>query len=114
MNSDTLNPIGIPAVGGWIRPSWRPFAMGAGSPLGLDESGQNAEPTSLSCNGWTVNAGQTGLTLTPIGGIGKRLCIEMRPVTCCAPVPIPEPSASLSLPIGAAGLAGLSMLKGGA
>jgi hypothetical protein len=53
-----------------------------------------------------------GLIPEASGGIGRDGCHEPRPVACCKPTPIPEPSASLSLPIGAMGLVGLSMLKG--
>ena len=35
MDSDTLNPSGIPVDGAWLRPSWRGFA-GATSRLALD------------------------------------------------------------------------------
>jgi len=108
MDSDTLNPSGIPADGAWLRPSWRGFSEGRA----LDESGVARALPDLACEGWN-NTAPEGLILTPNGSFGHESCATARPVTCCAPVPIPEPAASLSLPIGAMGLAGLSMLKGG-
>ena len=118
MDSDTLNSIGIPAEGCWIRPSWRPVTAttsGAGFTRALEETGQANDRRNLTCSGWSSKSGSNrALVIQPTGGFSGENCDIPRPVTCCAPVPIPEPSASLSLPIGAVGLAGLSMLKGGA
>jgi hypothetical protein len=112
MDSDTLNPNGIPMDGCWLRPSWRPHTNGDNIILALDESGVVGAPSSLTCGGWR-NAG-LGLTIQPDGSFTLRSASETRPVACCKPTPVAEPSAALSLPIGAMGLVGLSMLKGSA
>lgn len=119
MDSDTLNPTGIPVEGAWLRPSWRPVTAttsGAGFTMALDESGVKSDPARLSCNGWiSASSNSTGLALRGAsGGFNPENCSQSRPVTCCKPTPVAEPSASLSLPVGAVCLAGLSMLKGGA
>jgi hypothetical protein len=105
MDSDTLNLLAIPAGGCWVRPSW------VGS-VGSDESGLNGNPGSLSCQSGTA------LILDAKGRFATSGCSTDNgaplPVACCKPTPIPEPSASLSLPMGALGLVGLSMMKGGA
>lgn len=115
LESDTLNPNAIPPDGCWARPSWAPNGIGV-----LDESGSYASAaTTLSCQSWTSNgAGSSGLALMPNGSIGwfsqaggQISCDQSRPVACCKPTPVPTPSASNSLPIGAAGLLGLSFLK---
>ena len=113
MDSDTLNPSGIPVDGAWLRPSWRGFA-GATSRLALDETGVEASSRELTCIWWGDNNNSfRGLVLDAGGGFARRSCDVQRPVTCCAPVPVAEPSASLSLPIGTVGLAALAALKGG-
>jgi hypothetical protein len=118
MDSDTNNLNAIPAVGCWVRPSWRP---NGGSSSTLDESGLSFTSSSMTCNAWTrADSGQTGLLLGPEGsmrvydqGTGfEAQCDIPRSVACCKPTPVPAPSASLSLPIGTMGLLGLSMLKG--
>ena len=111
MDSDTLNPSGIPVDGAWLRPSWRGFSGTGG--IALDESGVRGEVGSnLSCQSWTAVSDNNGLTVTPGGSFAQDICATARPVACCKPTPVPTPSASLSLPIGALGLVGLSMLKG--
>ena len=114
MDSDTLNPIGIPVNGAWLRPSWRGFAKPTTSfdaVRALDESGVQAQPVDLTCKNW-LNNFDRGLILAS-GGFSSGTCDVQRPVTCCAPVPVAEPSASLALPLGTAWLAGLAAMKGG-
>ena len=108
LNSDSLNFNAIPAGGCWLRPSW---ALAAGS-VAVDESGYSAGPSGLACLGWN-GVGQ-GLHLKDTGSIDQTGCTTILPVACCKPTPVPAPTSSLTLPIGAAALAGLSMLKGGA
>ena len=120
MDSDTLNLNAIPVNGCWVRPTFQPVATGntiytpsldvSGAFL-VGTSGTNF-PDDFSCNGWSeASSSSRGLTLTGSGGFGKQNCSDARPVACCKPTPIPEPSASLSLPVGVMGLAGLAAMK---
>ncbi len=60
MDSDTLNPSGIPVEGAWIRPSWR--GLYGADPQALDESGWSGNTRDLSCSGWSfTNASRRGL-----------------------------------------------------
>jgi hypothetical protein len=108
LESDTLDFNAIPAEGCWIRPTFVPGGSSAADMTGLTDP-----PEGLTCQGWT-NVAESGVSLRPNGGFQETSCTLVAPVACCAPTPIPEPQASLSLPIGAVGLAGLSMMRGGA
>jgi hypothetical protein len=109
MDSDTLNLNQIPVEGCWLRPSWRPLQYANGAQWALDESGRIADPHRLSCVGWIAgpDSNVTGLALTQIG-VTLAACVEARPVACCKPTPVPAPTSSLTLPIGAASLASLA------
>lgn len=111
MQSDTLNLNDVPAPGCWMRPVFSPLGS---SPHLLDAGGAQASAGdgNLSCLGWRGTVG-LGLTLTQDGALHPQICGEVRSVACCAPTPVPSPTSSLSLPVGAAGLAGLYLLKGG-
>lgn len=118
MDSDTLNFNAIPEDGCWVRPVLNPFASGATSTTTLDASGVSAAggPTggNQSCRGWSTAADTArGLMLRPEGGFDTQPCDVARPIACCKPTPVPAPTSSLSLPIGAGALAGLASLKGG-
>lgn len=121
LDSDTLNPNAIPAQGCWLRPSWRPFSglASANSDRAFDESGLAGivGPATgldqMTCLSWAVADGAyRGLTLYAAGNFGAQSCSVARPAACCRPTPVPSPTSSLSIPIGAAGLLGLSMLRG--
>jgi len=123
MDSDTLNVNDVPDEGCWVRPSWQPMsAAGGGSPtqrFGLDESGVYDDPGDLTCRGWTrddsteeglvIGVNSIGLSR---GAFSQEHCDVQRSIACCKPTPVPAPTSSLSIPIGAAALAGLSMLRG--
>ena len=114
LDSDTHNINAIPIDGCWVRPVFQ-FLMD-GSQTVLDASGLSGSASSLQCGGWNTGStglpGPLGLTLQPDGTFVRRLCTEARPVACCKPTPVPAPTSSLSLPIGAMGLVGLSMTRG--
>jgi len=120
LDSDTLNLNGIPSSGCWVRPSWRSISTASFSSLALDESGVSGEVApgsgdndTFTCRGWT-NDFRNGLSLLPTGGFQRQLCSVARSVACCAPTPIPSPTSSLSIPIGAGALVGLASMRGGA
>jgi hypothetical protein len=69
----------------WVRPSFRPLAVGSGT-LVIDASGAIGAPNGLSCQGWTGTLG-FGLKVDASGGFAASFCSEQRPVACCAPVP---------------------------
>ena len=121
MDSDTLIFSAIPAEGCWVRPSWRPISAGST----MDESGTTGSPGPLTCLSWTSANGGPALVLAPTGSVTTQYpnpsvpgnfiqttCDVVRPVACCKPTPIPTPTSSLGVPIGALGLVGLSMLRG--
>jgi hypothetical protein len=121
MDSDTLNPNSIPAVGCWLRPSWRPVASSQATidGLALDETGMARIPSDMSCIGWTIGGGGVitdvrGLILGPPNRNNLGACTQARPVACCKPIAVGEPQASMMLPTGVGMLAMLSMMKGDA
>ena len=97
----------------WVRPSFQPVASGTTGPEALDASGVSISPFYMSCSGWdSVGSGRTGLMVNPSGGFkaydfATNLCADPNPVACCRRVP--EPTASLMLPVG--GLACLGLAK---
>jgi hypothetical protein len=111
LESLTLDLAAIPAAGCWIRPI---------SEATLNGYVQDV-PNVLagSCEGWkNAQSNWFGLVLLDTGGLeggenNGALCSVPRSVACCKPTPIPEPQASLGLPIGAVTLAALSIVKGG-
>lgn len=58
-----------------------------------------------SCNGWSAQSGAqgsiTGLAVDASGGFPGGRCDIARSVSCCAPVPLPEPTSSLMQGTGA-------------
>jgi hypothetical protein len=100
----------------WVRPVFVSTSGIGGAEV--DVSGVKGDSQYMSCYGWndsTIN--YSGMTVTTAGAIrfsdvmGNGLrCDVPRRVACCKRVP--EPSAALSLPIGALGLAGLAAMKG--
>ena len=91
----------------WVRPSFQGYGAEA-----LDASGVSTlTPLFMSCNGWDSD-GSTGLMVNPSGGfkaydLTTNRCGDPKPVACCRRVP--EPTASLMLPVG--GLACLGLAK---
>jgi hypothetical protein len=68
----------------------------------------------MSCAAWSVgsnNNGIYGLVLNSGGGFQSMTCQTARAVACCKPQPVPAPTSSLMRPIGASGLAALSLMK---
>jgi hypothetical protein len=104
----------------WVRAVFQPVATGTLPAATLDSSGvfldglsRSTGPENFTCNGWSTNSSNVNaLVLKPSGGFQVRGCGGNRPVACCAPVPVPEPAASLSIPVGAMGLMLLSSLRG--
>jgi hypothetical protein len=110
LSSDTLNPAAIPSSGAWLRPTWV-----GGTPT--DESGRTSNQgfEALSCGGWFGN--NTGLTLLPGGKFGTAGCSITNgtplPATCCKPIAVGEPQASMMLPAGIGALAVISAFRVG-
>jgi hypothetical protein len=95
----------------WVRPV---IIAVSDNGFGTDFSGVSTSLTALNCVRWQVlNA--TGLIVTTDGNVSFRIastgflpgCDTPRPVACCRRVP--EPTASLMLPVG--GLACLGLAK---
>lgn len=117
LESNTL----IPDIGEcWVRAVFQPIATGSPGVATMDASGvyldglsASTSPENFTCDGWSSDSSNaSALVLKPSGGFAVRGCGTNRPVSCCAPVPVPEPSASLSIPAGAIGLMLLSSLRG--
>ena len=95
----------------WVLPTWTDVRGDAAT--GIQNVGD--------CSGWTSNGNQArGFLLSPIGAMGSTesqlglegfsqapYCYTPQPVACCRRVP--EPTASLMLPVG--GLACLGLAK---
>jgi len=119
LQSDTLNLNDIPSQGCWLRPVFQPVASSS-SGLSLDATGTSSDEPGigqseedLACQSWsTTETGREGLVLLEAGSFRIQSCEAPRPVACCKPTPIPTPTSSLGVPIGALGLVGLSMLRG--
>jgi hypothetical protein len=74
----------------------------------LDVSGQYF----ATCDTWSSNTAN-GMAVTPSGSFLTNMsCSVARPVACCAPVAIPEPSAMLLQGSGIAGLFALAKVSG--
>jgi hypothetical protein len=117
LQSDNLNPNAIPPEDCWVRASIAGFATGGSINFyAIDASGAFASASGLTCGQWGADTSPTagnGLVLSDDGRFRTALCSESRPAACCKPTPVGEPISSLTIPIGAGALAGLSMLKGG-
>lgn len=105
---ETVNPpvVGNPGDTAWVRPTISP---GSNVSVSLvDVSGQEG---GLGCLGWSETEAQ-GLTVQLDTGSFKAdtSCAITLKVACC--IPVPEPSASLTIPSGAAMLFALSKLRG--
>jgi hypothetical protein len=116
LESNTL----VPDIGEcWVRPIFQPVATGTLPTATLDASGVFLDglsigmgPENFTCNGWSTNSSSVNaLTMKPSGGFEIKPCAGNRAVACCAPVAVPEPAASLSIPVGAMGLVLLSSLR---
>jgi hypothetical protein len=112
---EVLNTIVWPPLeaDAWVRP----VIVSGDSSSNTDVSGVGGGARRLSRDGWADSTKNTsGITVTTSGAMttlvpgGTLTCDELRRVACCKRVP--EPSAALSLPIGAMGLAGLAAMKG--
>lgn len=117
LESNTL----VPDIGEcWVRAVFQPVATGSLPAATMDASGVfldglsgSTGPENFTCNGWTSNSSNlNALVLKPSGGFQVRGCGTNRPVSCCAPVPVPEPTASQSIPAVAIGLMLVSSLRG--
>jgi hypothetical protein len=108
-STEVMNTVNPPIVGSsgetaWVRPVHQPG--GSVDLYLLDASGE----TALSCDGWSVT-GTYGLTIDLSDGVFYlNSCPSARKVTCC--IPVPEPSAALSIPSGAAMVLALAKLRG--
>jgi hypothetical protein len=89
----------------WVRPVLSPGT----DALATDASGISAaNPQELTCRGWNSTS-WPGLYVDYNGQFhGGELCNTARSVSCCAPVPLPEPSAML---LNGAGFAALTLLS---
>lgn len=105
-SEEILSTFQVPSL---LSEAWvRPTAFGASG----DVSGINFSVRDLSCDGWDDDgSGSHGLTVSPHGAFNNTLCNTARPAACCALIPVPEPSSTLLTTTGAAGFAGLAMLK---
>jgi hypothetical protein len=96
-----------------VRPSFQPIASGTTSAKALDASGYEAAAYNMNCGGWSFSSPSfTGVQVTPDGSFPSfsqdlTACDVAMPVACCRRVP--EPTASLMLPVG--GLACLGLAK---
>ena len=110
---ETVNPpiVGSPGEVAWVRPVLKPVATGASSSISTDASGVTTSPYNLSCDGWTSDEDQ-GLTVQlDTGEFAIASCFPAQHrVSCC--IPVPEPSAALSIPSGAGMLLALAKLRG--
>jgi hypothetical protein len=100
----TLNPpvVGSPGDLAWVIPVFQP----TGYTHSVDRSGRGA----AACFGWS-ETDRDGLAVQlDRGGFVYSTCEVVRKVTCC--IPVPEPSASLSIPSGAGMLLVLAKLRG--
>lgn len=100
-----------PNTSGWVRPVFVP--TGSGSGFVIDAGGEQS--SDLSCRGWSTSySGNSGLVVDDDGRISTQNysshCNQARPVACCKPVPLPEPSALL---LNGTGLAALWLLSTG-
>jgi hypothetical protein len=108
----TVNPptAGSPGELSWVRPVFQPIATGNTNRFAGDASGLMIQPADLTCIGWS-NTGPNGMTLDlSTGSFGTNACTDALKVTCC--IPVPEPSASLTIPSGAGMLLVLAKLRG--
>jgi len=104
----------------WVRPVFQPIGNGSLSVMVLDATGVyldgqdgGTQPQNFTCNGWTnASSSRNGLVLRVSGGFEIKQCGGNRPVACCAPIPVPEPNASLAIPTGVLGMVLLSSIRG--
>jgi len=88
----------------WVRPAWQPSGNRS-----LDDSG-HSDAFNLTCGGFS-RLNQDGLTVDGTGSFGQVSCNVARPIACCHPVVVPEPTAAVGLGAGAAALAALGAGK---
>jgi len=108
-SSEILNTATVPqglAGPAWVRPSLHLAVNGNV----LDVSGVWQGFTDFSCGGWSLLTNR-GLSVDGTGSYGTQLCNTYRPIACCHPVVVPEPTAAVGLAAGAAALAALGQGK---
>jgi hypothetical protein len=104
----TVNPpvVGNPDEKAWVRPVYQP----TGSISRIDVSGASSVE---ACEGWSAGNGYYGLVVQlDTGSFYAELmeCNIPNKVTCC--IPVPEPSASLTIPSGVAMVFAMAKLRG--
>jgi hypothetical protein len=114
-SEEVLNTIVWPTLteAAWVRPT----IVSSSTDGIVDASGIKQTRFYLSCQGWgTTSSGLTGLTVNPGGGLKAyddlltNVCSIPKPVACCRRVP--EPTASLMLPVGGLACLGLAKARG--
>ncbi len=110
---ETLNPpiAGSSGERAWVRPEFIPVAYSGtiSEAIVADISGEWSSPNGLTCKAWLDPSG-SGLTVElSAGSFQTRDCEEALKVACC--IPVPEPSAALSIPSGAAMVLTLAKLR---
>jgi hypothetical protein len=109
---ETINPptLGSPGEVAWVRPVFQPVASSYTGPIAIDVSGIGTESAYMTCRGWRYED-HSGLALYLVTGqFTTNECTSALKVTCC--IPVPEPSAALSIPSGAAMVLALAKLRG--
>ena len=111
-SSEILNTATVPQglVGpAWVRPVWQ-HDTSAGQ---LDDSGVRGDSGQLTCYSGTLSGfNASGLTVGENGSFEVLPCETPRPIACCHPVVVPEPSASLGLSTGVFALLALNATRG--
>jgi len=102
----------------WVRPVFEPLAVtssGSGASIlyAADASGVSAAAPNLACAGWSEGVITAGLIVDALGHFSGASCSSIRPVSCCAPIPLPEPTSMLMNGVGFAAVVLLSSSKGG-
>jgi hypothetical protein len=109
---ETVNPpiLGILGERAWVRPTFQPLATGSTTRWSVDASGLANTSGSFTCDGWE-NESARGLTIDlGVGAFRTIDCDTALKVACC--IPVPEPSAALTIPSGAAMVLALAKLRG--
>ncbi len=108
---ETINPpvVGDPGELAWVRPTYQP----TGTTNMWDISGQTVESTCASWsrtigNGFAVTLDKGAFTGNGDGT--SPACSTSLRIACC--IPVPEPSAAVTIPSGAAMVFALAKLRG--
>jgi hypothetical protein len=109
---NTVNPptVGSPGERAWVRPVFQPMDTGSTSSRTLDASGVWSSSGGLTCDSWTNPNGRALTIDLGIGSFWVQDCDIALKIACC--IPVPEPSAALSIPSGAAMVLALAKLRG--